>query len=69
MIKFKAKLGSWSSVVGIPILLLNEKGECIYQLKILNTISRENQEEVAQYIVDKLNDDGPIPGFEYLYKR
>ena len=36
MIKFKAKLGSWSSIVGMPILLLDEKEVVMGQLQLLN---------------------------------
>jgi len=79
MIKFKAKLGHWSSIVGMPIMLLDEQGEVIGQLSLLNYnlkatyTSEENYKkdviETCQHIVDQLNDHGPIPGFEYLYKR
>jgi hypothetical protein len=67
MIKFKAKLGHWSSVVGMPILLLDEKGGVIGQLGLSGFsypsesgwVSAEQFKkahiELCQQIVDQLN--------------
>jgi len=67
MIKFKAKLGSWSSIVGMPILLLDEKDAVIGQLSLLGYnvpsetgwVSAEQFKkahiELCQQIVDQLN--------------
>ena len=70
MIKFKAKLGSWSSIVGMPIMLLDEQGEVMGQLQLLNFtlpgyLSKINwidpeqfkkaHIELCQQIVDQLN--------------
>jgi hypothetical protein len=65
MIKFKAKLGHWSSIVGMPIMLLDEQGEVVGQLGLMNYKSgttwpskeayKEAYIEFCQQIVDQLN--------------
>ena len=61
----KAKLGHWSSVVGMPIMLLDEQGEVIGQLGLMNYKAgttwpskedyKEAYVEFCQQIVDQLN--------------
>ena len=57
--KLKAKLGNWSSIVGIGVHLIGPDGRMEAQIAFLNhgdaMRDRKTQERIAKLIVDAIN--------------
>ena len=59
MMKVKAKLGNWSSIVGMGVHLIGPDGRMEAQIAFINhgeaLRDRKTQERIAKIIVDAIN--------------